>query len=326
MFQIPSINLLLDDLADFKPFEPFEGESDAAPRALPPGVDPLNVMGINTNKELNEKNHYTSDYVTNQLVVRRGQQFVIDVTFNRPLTPDDDFQLEFLIEAKCRQRQETPGSDPIPNKDSLVVVTFGNRPGGSWAGQILGSQGAAVSLGITPHAGAIVGLYRTYVAVSVGNGMQRTSKDPSTNLYVLFNPWCKEYVLNSTGIIYQGTSEKITERGWVYGQFEAGVLDACIYILDVCRMAIPSRGDVIKVLRTASAMINSQDDNGVLVGNWGVDFSMGVAPTSWTGSAKILLQYHNTGAPVSFAQCWVYAGVLNTCKTINKNHTCEKYV
>ncbi|XP_024859220.1 coagulation factor XIII A chain-like [Kryptolebias marmoratus] len=311
---VPSTNLLLDDGADFKQFEPFEGEADAAPRAPPPGAEPLQVVDINMKKAFNEGNHFTNEYMTNLLVVRRGQQFVIDVSCNRPLQPEDDFQVEFLI-----------GSDPTPNKDSMVVVTFGNRSGGSWGGQILGSQGAVVSLGITPHPRAIVGLYRTYVAVSTGNGMQRTEKNPNTNLYVLFNPWSQddevfypddagrwEYVLNSTGIIYQGTSNQVSERGWVFGQFEAGVLDACIYILDVCRMPIESRGDVIKVLRTASAMINSQDDNGVLVGNWGEDFSMGVAPTTWTGSAKILLQYHNTGAPVSFAQCWVYAGVLNT--------------
>uniref|UniRef100_A0A3Q3GB79 Coagulation factor XIII A chain-like n=1 Tax=Kryptolebias marmoratus TaxID=37003 RepID=A0A3Q3GB79_KRYMA len=279
---------------------------------LPPS-EPLQVVDINMKKAFNEGNHFTNEYMTNLLVVRRGQQFVIDVSCNRPL------------QWRLTAFPPPTGSDPTPNKDSMVVVTFGNRSGGSWGGQILGSQGAVVSLGITPHPRAIVGLYRTYVAVSTGNGMQRTEKNPNTNLYVLFNPWSQddevfypddagrwEYVLNSTGIIYQGTSNQVSERGWVFGQFEAGVLDACIYILDVCRMPIESRGDVIKVLRTASAMINSQDDNGVLVGNWGEDFSMGVAPTTWTGSAKILLQYHNTGAPVSFAQCWVYAGVLNT--------------
>lgn len=61
--------------------------------------------------------------------------------------------------------------------------------------------------------------------------------------------------------------------------------------------------------------INSQDDNGVLVGNWSDDYSMGKAPTSWTGSVKILLQYVNTGVPVCYAQCWVFAGVFNTCKS-----------
>lgn len=72
----------------------------------------------------------------------------------------------------------------------MVVVAFGNRAGGSWTGQILGSQGPVASLGITPSPSAIVGLYRTYVAISASNGIQRTDKDPSTDLYVLFNAWC----------------------------------------------------------------------------------------------------------------------------------------
>lgn len=66
--------------------------------------------------------------------------------------------------------------------------------------------------------------------------------------------------------------------------------------------------------------INSQDDNGVLVGNWSDDYSMGTPPTSWTGSVKILLQYANTGVPVCFAQCWVFAGVFNTCESVHCYH------
>lgn len=45
-------------------------------------------------------------------------------------------------------------------------------------------------LGITPTPSAIVGKYRTYVAIEVGGNMQRTSRDTSTDLYVLFNAWC----------------------------------------------------------------------------------------------------------------------------------------
>lgn len=52
----------------------------------------------------------------------------------------------------------------------------------------------------------------------------------------------------------------------------------------------------------------------MLVGNWSDDYSMGTAPTAWIGSVKILQQYANTGVPVCFAQCWVFAGVFNTCK------------
>uniref|UniRef100_A0A3B3XR34 Transglutaminase-like domain-containing protein n=1 Tax=Poecilia mexicana TaxID=48701 RepID=A0A3B3XR34_9TELE len=280
----------------------------------PPVSDALLVVGVDMRKDVNAAHHYTGEYMTNLLVVRRGQQFIIDVSFSRPVTPQDDFQLEFLI-----------GADPAANKESLVVVNFGNHSGAAWAGQIVEARDTVVSLGVTASSKAIVGLYRMYVAVAMGNGMQRTEKDPNTNFYLLFNPWSpdddvfypddagrSEYVLNSTGLIYMGTPDQVTERGWVYGQFEEGILDACIYIMDACRMSIHNRGDVVKMVRTASALINSQDDNGVLIGNWSDDFSMGTPPTTWTGSASILQKYHTSGAPVSFAQCWVYAGVLNT--------------
>lgn len=56
----------------------------------------------------------------------------------------------------------------------------------------------------------------------------------------------------------------------------------------------------------------------MLVGNWSGDYTYGVAPTSWTGSTEILLTYASSTMPVSYAQCWVYAAVFNTCKTATR--------
>ncbi|KAM9713032.1 coagulation factor XIII A chain-like [Menidia menidia] len=328
------------DFEDFQDFEPFEGRYEAGPRGLPPGGEPLAVVGVNMRQDFNEARHFTAEFQSRQLVVRRGQQFVLDVTFSRPLTPQDDFQLEFLIGADPSPNKGSHvvvtfggrrgggsllSADPSPNKGSHVVVTFGGRRGGQWAGQVLEAQGVVASLGVTPHAKAIVGLYRTYVAVSTGNGLQRTEKDNATNLYLLFNPWCPEdevfypdeagrweYVMNQDGVIYQGSSQSVGQRNWIYGQFSENILDACIYILDVCQMPIQSRGNVIKIVRTASAMINSLDDQGVVVGNWSDDYSMGKPPTFWIGSVAILQKYLATGVPVCYGQCWVFAGVLCT--------------
>ncbi|KAM8823302.1 coagulation factor XIII A chain-like [Spinachia spinachia] len=295
---------------DFPEFEAFE--DDATPRAVAPGGD-LSVYGVDMMLVSNSQTHLTRSYEISNLVVRRGQEFTVKVTFSRPLAQGDDFQLEFLI-----------GAEPTVNKGSMVVVTFGSRPG-SWAGRILDQQGPSVVLGITPTVSAIVGKFRTYVAVVASGGIKRTKRNPDTDMYLLFNAWCpedpvylpnaserEEYVLNDHGVIYQGSVGSVTYREWIYGQFERGILDACISILDVSRMPIHERGDVIKVVRKGSAMVNSQDDNGVLVGNWSDDYSLGRSPTSWTGSIQILLQYANTGVSVSFAQCWVFAGVFNT--------------
>ncbi|CDR18398.1 unnamed protein product [Oncorhynchus mykiss] len=125
----------------------------------------------------------------------------------------------------------------------------------------------------------------------------------------------QEYVMNENGYIYQ--EESGDGRQWYYGQFVEGILDACIKILDDSHMPLVNRGDAVKVCRIGSAMMNSQDDRGVLVGNWSDDYSLGTAPTFWIGSDQILLQYVNKG-PVSFAQCWVYAGTFNTCECLIK--------
>lgn len=70
------------------------------------------------------------------------------------------------------------------------MVNFGNRVNGLWSGQILESQGQYVTFGITPASNAIVGKFQVYVAISRGNGMQRTKRDPTTDMYLLFNAWC----------------------------------------------------------------------------------------------------------------------------------------
>ncbi|XP_070709475.1 coagulation factor XIII A chain-like [Pempheris klunzingeri] len=309
---VPTSNLVNDE-EDFPEFEPFE--DTPGPRGWPMAdSSSLAVQSVDMCQQINKPNHFTTAYDTNNLVIRRGQEFVVRLIFNRPLTQGDDFQVEFLI-----------GANPSPNKGSLVAVAFGARSGGPWLGHILEMQGQSVLVGITPAANAIVGKFRTYVAIAAGGGMQRTRRDATTDMYLLFNAWCPndaafypdaagrmEYVLNDLGVIFQGSAKAMSQRNWIFGQFERGILDACIYILDSSRMPIYNRGDVIKMVRKASAMMNSQDDNGVCVGNWSDDYSMGKPPTSWTGSVKILQQYANTGVPVCFAQCWVFAGVLNT--------------
>lgn len=60
--------------------------------------------------------------------------------------------------------------------------------------------------------------------------------------------------------------------------------------------------------------INSKDDSGVVYGSWDNIYEYGVPPSSWTGSVDILLEYYSTKEPVRYGQCWVFAGVFNTCK------------
>ncbi|XP_072306472.1 coagulation factor XIII A chain-like [Eucyclogobius newberryi] len=300
---------LFEDKDSLPQFEPFN-DGDATPRGAP--GSPLVVEDIDLCKSMNSGPHKTTMYNTEALVIRRGFPVVLKVTFNRPITAQDDFQLQFRI-----------GANPNPLRQSLVSVRFsGLVPSGPWEASASEQQGALV-IQVTPAVDAVIGKYRVVVGVALANGLQFSSPEPKHELYLLFNAFNPRdaaflgaehegYILSDSGVIYIGDVANVHPRPWHYGQFEKDVLEACIFIMDRSQLPISNRGDAVKVIRMASAMINSQDDNGVLVGNWSEDFSLGKSPMHWTGSVQILQEYLHTATPVSFAQCWVYAGVLNT--------------
>ncbi|NWI84496.1 F13A factor, partial [Pitta sordida] len=94
--------------------------------------------------------------------------------------------------------------------------------------------------------------------------------------------------------------------------FEENILDACLFLMDKAELELSGRGNPIKICRVASAVINSRDDNGVIAGSWNNSYDYGVAPSAWTGSVDILLEYYSSKQPVRYGQCWVFAGVFNT--------------
>ncbi|KAF7659473.1 hypothetical protein LDENG_00296970 [Lucifuga dentata] len=309
---ISSSNAQMEDIPEFEYF------GVPGPRGHPPLTEFLDIQDVNMLRRPNEINkiqHNTTFYSSDYLIIRRGQEFQIKITFSRPYKPDTDkFAVEFLI-----------GSSPQYNKGTYIPVLPTKTHQSSWAGCIVNTSDNVVTMGITPSAGCIVGKYSLYVAVVTPYGIRRTRRNEHHDLYILFNPWMsgdavflddekerEECVMNEMGIIYHGSYDDVAERTWNYGQFDYGVLDACLYILDRSEMPIVNRGDPVKVARQASAMLNARDDNGVLVGNWSGDYTYGVAPTSWTGSTEILLNYSSSKMPVCYAQCWVYAAVFNT--------------
>ncbi|XP_068163890.1 coagulation factor XIII A chain [Antennarius striatus] len=300
------------DLLDFEPF------SAPGPRGFPPLTEYLDIWEVDMMRkptQTNKQQHHTSLFNSDYLIVRRGQEFEVKVVFNRPYKQaEDKFALEFVI-----------GSSPQYSKGTYIPVFPTEERQSSWKGCIKNTLNNTITMGITPEANCLVGKYHMYVAVMTPFGIRRTRRDDGRNLYILFNPWVsddavflddeserQECVMNEMGIIYHGAYDDIAERNWNYGQFNYGVLDACLYIMDRSQMPITNRGDPIKVTRKASAMLNSRDDDGVLVGNWSGEYTYGVAPTSWTGSTEILLTYASSKMPVCYAQCWVYAAVFNT--------------
>ncbi|KAM4689607.1 coagulation factor XIII A chain [Discoglossus pictus] len=289
---------------------------------MPRGVsmkDYLEVQNVNLFKQQHENNkqqHHTDRYYNKKLIIRRGQTFDLKIDFNRPYDPEkDQFWVEYVI---GRYPQQSKGTYiPIPISDELET--------GKWGAKITRNEFNSVSLTILSAPDCIIGKFRMYVAVLTPFGILRSSRNADTDTYILFNPWCKEdsvymddekeieeYVMNDVGVIFHGELNNIKKRSWEYGQFEEQILDACLYLMDRAQLDLSGRGNPIKISRVGSAMINAKDDNGVIAGNWNNDYMNGVAPSAWTGSVEILLEYHSSGFPVRYGQCWVFAGVFNT--------------
>ncbi|XP_032079379.1 coagulation factor XIII A chain [Thamnophis elegans] len=274
------------------------------------------VLVFSREYEINKKEHHTDKYYNFKLIVRRGQSFHIQIVFNRAYDPDkDQFWIEYLI-----------GRYPQQNKGTYIrVPVVQELKSGEWGAKITHRANTSVALNIMPAANCIVGKFRMYVAVLTPMGILRTRRNQDTDTYILFNPWCeedavfmddeeerKEYVLNDLGVIFYGAPENIRQRSWNFGQFEEGILDACLYLMDRAQLDLSGRGNPIKISRVGSAVINSQDDNGVIRGCWDNIYEYGVPPSSWTGSVDILLEYYSSKEPVRYGQCWVFAGVFNT--------------
>nr|XP_046251978.1 protein-glutamine gamma-glutamyltransferase 2-like [Scatophagus argus] len=266
----------------------------------------------------NSSSHRTDLYGAERLIVRRGQPFSIILH----LKPGSrEFKLG---ETSFTLIVET---GPVPRKESDTKVSFGLRESTvdtEWSASATNDPSAnTVSITISSSPNAPIGLY----SLSLDQEGQKTNLG---QFILLFNAWCprdavymrsetkrQEYVLAQHGQIYRGTHKRIKGTPWNFGQFEPSILDICLMILDANPKFVSdadedcsARRNPIYVTRVLSAMINSNDDRGVLVGEWG-EFSGGVHPGLWTGSGDILRQWAESG-PVCYGQCWVFAAVACT--------------
>ncbi|XP_039655158.1 protein-glutamine gamma-glutamyltransferase 2-like isoform X2 [Perca fluviatilis] len=265
----------------------------------------------------NSNSHHTELYGEERLIVRRGQPFIILLH----LKPGNK-------ELKLSEKSFTLIVEigPVPRTESGTKVSFGLRDStvdSEWSASATNDDGNTVSVSISSSPNAPIGVY----SLTLDQGGQKTSLGQFT---LLFNAWCsrdavymrsetkrQEYVLAQYGQIYRGTYQRIKGKPWNFGQFEPGVLDICLKILDENPKCISDadkdcsgRRNPIYVTRVLSAMINSNDDRGVLVGNWG-EVLDGVHPGTWIGSGDILRKWAESG-PVRYGQCWVFAALACT--------------
>ncbi|XP_037397446.1 protein-glutamine gamma-glutamyltransferase 2-like [Pygocentrus nattereri] len=274
------------------------------------------VLDVDLQWERNNEDHHTDVFHEDRLIVRRGQPFVI--TLSRKFEGN---LLQTLSKAKL-----TAQTGPHPSVSSGTQVSMdlnGEKQDSGWSASV-SLSGKAVSLTICPAPNALIGKYILVLSESSNH------KTALGKFVLLFNPWCPddtvymeekeqrdEYLLSQDGLIFCGNCNNISAMAWNFGQFESGILKASLEILDQslehrndpgkdCRQ----RNDPIYVTRVLSAMINANDDNGVLWGRWNGNYSGGVEPSKWTGSVKILRQWHDSKCkPVKFGQCWVFAAV-----------------
>ncbi|XP_038561658.1 protein-glutamine gamma-glutamyltransferase 2 [Micropterus salmoides] len=271
------------------------------------------IIDVDLRSHENNLAHRTREIDQERLIVRRGQPFSITLQFSDSFPPKHHLELVLQL-------------DKV-----LIKVQKEHGAGAKWW---FSQHAAQDEMLLTLHspADAIIGQYHLAVLMMSPDGriVERTDKN---SFHLLFNPWCKddavylpdesllqEYVMNEDGIIYMGSWDNINSLPWNFGQFEDYVMDICFEVLDNSKealknseMDIERRSDPVYVSRIITAMVNSNDDRGVLRGRWHEPYSDGVAPHRWTGSVPILQQWSEAGtSAVKYGQCWVFAGVTCT--------------
>uniref|UniRef100_A0A6Q2X9F1 Protein-glutamine gamma-glutamyltransferase 2 n=1 Tax=Esox lucius TaxID=8010 RepID=A0A6Q2X9F1_ESOLU len=273
-------------------------------------VDTLDIASWDLECEFNNTDHRTELNGTERLIVRRGQPFTVNLHLRSGAYQPGSSALDLTAE-----------TGPQPSDQYGTRASFGltdQIDTSQWSAAVT-SHMDMVSLSICSPPDAPIGRWR----LSLGQAGQ-------FEFVLLYNPWCtgdmvymegekelEEYVLAQDGIIFRGNSQYPIPTPWNFGQFEDGILDACLRILDMNPKCLRNPGkdasgrrNPIYVSRVISAMVNCNDDQGVLLGKWTNDYTDGVSPMSWRGSVEILRNWDRTACePVRYGQCWVFAAV-----------------
>ncbi|XP_055977632.1 protein-glutamine gamma-glutamyltransferase 2 isoform X2 [Sorex fumeus] len=269
--------------------------------------------------EANGRDHHTADLCRDRLVVRRGQSFWLTLYFEGR-----------GYEASVDTLTFTVTTGPVPSQEACTQARFPLsevEEQGTWAATVVDQQEGVLWLRVSSPANAPVGLYNMTLDTSTG---YQGSSFMLGHFVLLFNAWCpadavyleseeerREYVLMQQGFIYQGSAKFINSVPWNFGQFEDGVLDACLTLLDVNPKFLKNaskdcsrRSRPVYVGRVVSAMVNCNDDKGVLEGRWDNNYMDGISPMFWSGSVDILRRWKDFGCQrVKYGQCWVFAAV-----------------
>uniref|UniRef100_A0A663NCB2 protein-glutamine gamma-glutamyltransferase n=1 Tax=Athene cunicularia TaxID=194338 RepID=A0A663NCB2_ATHCN len=277
------------------------------------------LSNINWQSKLNKAAHHTSDYSSTEAILRRGQAFKITVNLQRGVQSGDNFT--FIA---------STGPAPAESQQTKAIFNLSEEGASGWSATQEPSEPGCMNFTIFSPADAVIGRYKLKLQTVSGNKVSSTLLG---QFVLLFNPWCPnddvymanekerwEYVLNDSGIIFQGLEKHIQQEAWNYGQFEEDILDISLAILDRSlnhrqdpAADVSNRNSPTYVSRVISATVNSNDEKGVVEGKWNGKFRSGTNPLQWSGSVTILRKWHRGRyKPVRYGQCWVFAGVMCT--------------
>ncbi|KAH7984773.1 hypothetical protein HPB52_023892 [Rhipicephalus sanguineus] len=295
------------------------------------GTNPLQVKQLDYHIPANTRHHKTDKFLLTQssdatLVVRRGAPVTISIQFDRQY--DGSRDQVFLILNTGLEPSESDGSR-VRLEVPCTRGSFFSMDNSPYSICLVLTEKNSVTVKVMLPPCAAVGLWRLEVETRLrgsGDPADKCLFNVKETFYVLFNPWCpedlvympqedllKEYIFNETGKLYQGNYDYPTGKRWFFGQFTDVVLPTCNYLFELGNVSVSDRSSPIKVARALAALVDSKDENGILVGSWDNNYGDGVSPTAWTSSVTILEQYmHTGGAPVKYGQCWVYSGLVTT--------------
>lgn len=285
-------------------------------------AEDLELQTCDLECEHNNQEHHTADTGCQQLIVRRGQPFTITLHFAGREYEEGVDHLTFSVETGPCPIETSGTRSPFPLSCSLEEA--------AWSSAVETQNGASLTVSITSPPDARIGRYR--LAMEASTDHQGSSFDLG-EFILLFNPWCPsdsvfleseeertEYVSTQHGQIFQGSKDYIYPTPWNFGQFEDGIVDICLQLLDNNPKFLRNqdkdcsrRNSPVYVSRVVSAMVNCNDDRGVLMGRWDNNYDDGVSPLAWNGSVDILQRWQQYGCqPVRYGQCWVFAAVACT--------------
>uniref|UniRef100_A0A8C1E6K2 protein-glutamine gamma-glutamyltransferase n=1 Tax=Cyprinus carpio carpio TaxID=630221 RepID=A0A8C1E6K2_CYPCA len=285
-------------------------------------MDEFKVRTVDLQQVQNQTRHKTDGLSSSTLVLRRGQAFTVTINYDgRPFDPLKE-KLIFRIVLG-------------PIAVEVPVSRFGQPSLTQWTAVLERSVPnptgpRALSVTLSSPATASIGVYTLQLRVEARLSVKTHLLGQFT---LLCNPWCEadsvflqsedlrtEYVKSDIGLLFKGSPGNIVSRPWSFDQYEKGILDICMKLLQVSPQYqadmgkdLLNRSNPVYIGRVISAMVNSNDDKGVLMGNWSGDYSGGVNPSQWSGSADILRMWAATQfRPVKYGQCWVFAAVMCT--------------